>query len=200
MAHHRADAHADIHDIIARRWSPRSFDASQALEHQKLLSCLEAARWAPSCYGDEPWRFVVCDRFADEAGWQKLFSCLTPKNQRWAAKAPVLLLACAGATFRASGNPNRWAQYDTGAAVMSLSLQATAEGLASRQIGGFDADKARAAFAIPDDFTPMVAIALGYRAGIDTLDEDFHAPELDERKRRPLGDHCFAGTWNRPLA
>lgn len=200
MAHPRANAYTDIHDIIAKRWSPRSFDASQPLDREKLLACLEAARWAPSCFGDEPWRFIVCDRFADETIWQRLFSCLTPKNQRWADKAPVLLLACAGSIFRASGNPNRWAQYDTGAAVMSLCLQATAEGLASRQIGGFDTEKARAGFAIPDAYTPMVVIALGYQAGIDGLDEDFHALELGGRNRRPLGEHCFAGTWDKPFA
>lgn len=200
MSETRANAQADIHDLIARRWSPRAFDAEKPVEHDKLLACLEAARWAPSCFGDEPWRFIVCDRFVDEASWQKLRDCLVPKNQLWADKAPVLLLSCAASKFHANGNPNRWGEYDTGAATVSLCLQATALGLASHQMGGFDVDKARATFNIPDEYTPMAAIALGYQADIDNLDEAFHDPELNERRRRPLGEIFFAGEWDKELA
>jgi len=200
MSETRANAATTIEPLIAHRWSPRSFDTNRPVEHHKLLACLEAARWAPSCFGDEPWRFIVCDKSTDPDGWQKLLDCLTPKNQLWAQHAPVLLLSCAGSAFRANGNPNRWAQYDTGAAAVSICLQATALGLASHQMGGFDVDKARAAFGIPDEFQPMAAMALGYQAGVDSLDEGFHALELGERKRQPLGGCFFAGDWDQPLA
>lgn len=200
MSHERANAHTDIHDIIAKRWSPRAFDADKRVEADQLAACLEAARWAPSCFGEEPWRFIVCDRHADEAAWQKLHGCLTEKNQSWAGKAPVLILACAGSAFREGGNPNRWAQYDTGAAAVSLCLQATALGLASHQMGGFDADKVRSEFSIPAEYTPMTTVALGYQSGIDDLDEGFHGLELGERKRRNVGEHFYAGAWNSPFA
>ncbi len=199
MSHERANAHTDIHDIIAKRWSPRAFDAAKPVEADRLAACLEAARWAPSCFGEEPWRFIVCDRFADADAWQRLHDCLAEKNQLWAGKAPVLILACAGSIFRANGNPNRWAQYDTGAAAVSLCLQATALGLASHQMGGFDAEKARSAFAIPAEYTPMATVALGYQTHVGELDEGFHALELGERKRRDLGEHFYAGAWETPF-
>lgn len=200
MSQTRGNATAEIHELIARRWSPRAFDGARPVERNKLLACLEAARWAPSCFGDEPWRFIVCDKTEDATGWQKLFDCLTPKNRMWAGQAPVLLLSCAGYNFRTNGNPNRWAQYDTGAAAVSLCLQATALGLASHQMGGFDADKARTSFNIPDDYQPMAAMALGYQAGIDGLDSAFHGLELGDRQRQPLGSCFFGGDWNQPLA
>jgi len=200
MSHERANAHTDIHDIIARRWSPRAFDPERPVEADALATCLEAARWAPSCFGEEPWRFVVCDRHADKAAWQRLHDCLTEKNRLWAGKVPVLILACADSVFRMGGNPNRWAQYDTGAAVVSLCLQATALGLASHQMGGFEIDKARAGFAIPTEYTPMTVVALGHQAHVDRLDEGFHAPELGARRRRELGEHFYAGAWNTPFA
>lgn len=200
MSQTRANAAAEIHELLARRWSPRAFDASRPVERDKLLACLEAARWAPSCYGEQPWRFIVCDKANDAAGWQKMFDCLTPKNQMWAGQAPVLLLSCSGSSFLANDNPNRWAQYDTGAASVSICLQATALGLASHQMGGFDIDKARAAFNIPSDYQPMAAMALGYQAGIDSLDEAFHGLELGERQRQPLGTCFFRGDWHRPIA
>lgn len=200
MSHERANAHTDIHDIIARRWSPRAFDAGRPPEPEKLAACLEAARWAPSCFGDEPWRFIVCDRHADAEAWRRLHDGLTPKNQSWAGRAPVLILACAGTVFRQGGKPNRWGEYDTGAAAVSLCLQATALGLASHQMGGFDAEALRTAFAIPAAYTPMAVIALGYQAQIDGLDEGFHAAEQGARQRRDLGAHVYAGAWGNPFA
>ena len=200
MSHERANAHTDIHDIIARRWSPRAFDAGNRVDRDKLAACLEAARWAPSCFGEEPWRFLVCDRHADEGAWQGLHDCLSEKNQSWAGSVPVLILVCAGSAFRANGSPNRWAQYDTGAAAVSLGLQAPALGLASHKRGGFDAERARERFAIPDAYTPMTVVALGYPTHAGGLDAGFHALELGERRRRELGEHFYAGAWDAPFA
>jgi len=198
MSQIRSNAAAEIHPVLANRWSPRAFAANRKIDHETLLACLEAARWAPSCFGDEPWRFIVCDKNTDEAAWERLLGCLAPKNQLWAKSAPVLLLACAVANFR-KGNPNRWGQYDTGAASISLCVQAEAMGLASHQMGGFDADAARAAFSIPGEVTPMAAIALGYQAPADDLEEPFRTTELAERNRQPLGENFFAGSWETPL-
>lgn len=130
----------------------------------------------------------------DAAPWQALLDCLVPKNRQWAARAPVLILMSAAGSFR-NGRPNRWGEYDTGQAAMSLCLQATALGLASHQMGGFDADAAREAFSIPAGFTPMAVIALGHAGDADALDEDLLASETAERHRRPLAA-CFGrGRW-----
>jgi len=198
MSEVRGNAQTDIHPILASRWSPRAFNAARPVERSKLIACLEAARWAPSCFGDEPWRFIVCDLSQDKDTWQRLLDCLTPKNQEWAKNAPVLMLACSAAQFR-KGNPNRWGGYDTGQAAISLCLQAGSLGLASHQMGGFDSEAVRTAFDIPADFTPMAAIALGYRADAGILDEGFRNVELTGRQRRPMGESFFAGGWNQPV-
>ncbi len=190
-----AETQVSIHDLIARRWSSRAFDPDRRVSREQRLVLLEAARWAPSCFGDEPWRYVVCDRFADEAAWHKAFACLGEKNQRWAKHAPILMLAASGSHFTHNGNPNRWGQYDTGAASENLCLQATALGLAVHQMGGFDADKAQKAFAIPEGFTPMAMIAIGYPGDPATLDPEFYDREMVERARKPLQERFFAGTW-----
>ncbi|MBL1275410.1 MAG: nitroreductase family protein [Ectothiorhodospiraceae bacterium] len=75
---------APVDELIAKRWSPRAFDSTKMLEEKQVLALLEAARWAPSCFGEEPWRYVVCDRNKDEAAWEKLLGCLAEKNQLWA--------------------------------------------------------------------------------------------------------------------
>ena len=164
-----------INEIIQNRWSPRAFAADKAISHDDLLALLEAARWAASCFNDQPWRFVVFDKSADADSWQNALSILAEKNQLWAKNAPVLMLAVAMDNFNHNNQPNRWAMYDTGAACANLSLQATALGLIVHQMGGFNAEKARALFSLPDDCTPMAMLAVGYQADAEILTEDFKA-------------------------
>ncbi|MDP2879630.1 MAG: nitroreductase family protein, partial [Sulfuricella sp.] len=90
-----ASTQVDIHDIIARRWSCRAFDASKPVSREQIVALLEAARWAPSCFGDEPWRFIVWDKNSDAAAWQEAFDCLGEWNQNWVKNAPVLMLTTA---------------------------------------------------------------------------------------------------------
>jgi len=188
-----------IHDLMTRRWSPRAFDASRPVTRTQLVSLLEAMRWAPSCNGVEPWRFMVWDRHRDPEGFQRAFDCLNDSNKIWVQHAPVLMLSIAGPDPLSGGRPNRFNQHDTGAASMSLALQAVALGLAAHQMGGYNAEKARAAFAIPADYMPMAMIAVGYQASPEVLDEETKKKELNPRARKPLGERFFEGGWGTPF-
>ncbi len=88
-----------IHELLARRWSPRAIDPAKPVARAQLVALLEASHGAPSCFNDQPWRYLVWDRFHDTAAWQRAFQCLTPVNQSWVKNAPVLLLATAGNAF-----------------------------------------------------------------------------------------------------
>jgi len=184
-----------VDESIAKRWSPRAFDPTKVLEKNQVLGLLEAARWAPSCFGEEPWRFIVCDRNVDTAAWEKLLSCLAEKNQLWARNAPLLMLATSVPTFTHNGKHNRWSQYDLGAASENVCLQAASMGLQAHQMGGFDGDKARAAFGIPADIDIMAALAVGYVGAIAELHEDFRESEEGVRARKPVGECFYAGQW-----
>lgn len=200
MQQKTATTSVKIHDIIQARWSPRAFAADKPVSHADLLALLEAARWASSCFNDQPWRFVVCDKSTDAQSWEKAFAILAEKNKLWAKNAPVLILAVAMQNFNHNGSPNRWAVYDTGAACANLSLQATALGLVVHQMGGFDAEKARAVFNLPSDCTPMAMMAVGYQADVEVLDEDFKASELAARSRATLQERFYAGAWGKGVA
>jgi nitroreductase len=191
-----------IHDLLASRWSGRAYDATRPVTPEQVIGLMEAARWAPSCYGDQPWRFIVWDRNSNSnaGGWQQAFDCLSPGNQGWVKNAPLLLLVTADTLFNHNGQPNRWAQYDSGAAAENLCLQAEALGLMAHQMGGFDADKARAAFDIPSQYTPMAMIAVGYPADHATFSTEVQQRETAPRKRRALGELFFAGAWGKPVA
>ena len=189
-----------IHDLMTRRWSSRAYDPKRPVSREQLAALVEAARWAPSCNGDEPWRYLIWDRSRDPEGFQKAFDCLSENNRKWVKNVPVLMLSTAGNAFGATGKPNRWTQHDTGAASVSLALQAVALGLMVHQMGGFDAEKARAAFSIPAEYTPMAMIAIGYQTTPDILDDETKAKELRPRARKPVAETFFEGGWGKGFA
>lgn len=188
-----------IDKTLAERWSGRAYDASKAITSEQTIALLEAARWAPSCMGDQPWRIVVWDKHVDATAWQKAFDCLAPSNQTWVQHAPLLFLICVDTLFSKNAQPNRWAEYDTGAAAQNLCLQASSMGLMAHQLGGFDAEKTREAFHIPAQFTLMAMISVGYPVSESAIPEDLLARETAERSRRPLGELFYQGAWENPI-
>src|SRR4051794_15453515 len=120
MSHHdRADVQHPVHDIIRRRWSPRAFDPNRPVSADQLHTLLEAARWAPSSFNEQPWAFLVATH-DDPDGFRMMLSCLMEKNQQWAKDAPVLMISVAHKTFTKTGAPNRHAFHDVGQAVANL--------------------------------------------------------------------------------
>jgi nitroreductase len=186
-----------IHELFERRWSPRAFSA-RAVEPEKLRSLLEAARWAASCFNEQPWSFIVAAKEDEGDAYERLLSCLAEANALWAGRAPVLMLSVARLTFKRNDKPNRHAFHDVGQAAAHLALQATASGLAVHQMAGFDLSKARELFSIPEGFEPVAAIALGYPGEPEDLPEDLRARESAPRTRLPFGEFVFGESWGRP--
>ena len=181
-------------DVIRNRWSPAIY-SPQSLEPDKLLSILEAARWAPSSYNAQPWSFLV-SRKEDPEGFARMLSSLVPGNMTWAQHAPVLMISVARLQFENNGKPNRHALHDTGIATGFLMLQAAAFGIMAHGMAGFDPNRARELYEIPETHEPVAAIALGYPG------EEAGAPEelLKRNKRRPrrtLDQFVFEGEWGR---
>jgi len=195
MIEKRAETEVPINELLANRWSGRAFDVTRDISQDQFMGLFEAIRWSPSCYGDQPWRYIVCGKATNKDSWQMAFECLAEGNQTWAQHAPVLLLAIADTVLSQNGKPNRWGQYDTGAASMSLCVQATELGLMVHQMGGFNADKAKELFEIPEQYIPMAMIAIGYQLAMEEIPEEQKERELAERARRPLLDSIFDGKW-----
>lgn len=192
-----ADTQHPIHDLIKRRWSPRAF-SDQQIEAEKLHMLLEAARWAPSSNNEQPWRFIVANK-DHETEWNRLLACLVEGNRKWAYRAPVLILSVASLNFQDDSTPNRHALHDTGMAVENLVLQATALGLATHQMAGFDVEKARADLKIPSGYEPVAMIAVGYPGDLAFLPDRLRERELQPRSRQPISEWTFSGQWGEPL-
>ena len=185
-----------IHDHLAQRWSPRAF-ADRPVNAELLGSLFEAARWAASCFNEQPWRFIVAHREQPEE-YALMKSCLTEGNQGWAMSAPVLGLGIAKQTFSRNGKPNRFAHHDLGLATAGLMVQATACGLHVHVMGGIHPERAVELFHVPDDFHVLTGFAIGYLGDPDTLAEDMRVSELEARSRKPLEEIVFSSGWGRP--
>jgi nitroreductase len=182
-----------IHDLLARRWSPRAFD-ERSVDTDTLRTLFEAARWAPSSNNEQPWRFIVATK-QHQTDWNRLFECLAEGNRRWAFRAPVLVLSVASLHFEDDGKPNRHAFHDTGLATENFVLQATAQGLVAHQMAGFDLEKARLDLRIPAGYEPVAMIAVGYPGDPALLPERLRERELRPRDRRPIAAWTFSGQW-----
>ena len=188
-----------IDQTIAERWSGRAYDANQAVSKEQTIALLEAARWAPSCMGEQPWRFVVFNKAEDPVAWQKAFGCLVEGNQVWVKNAPWLCLVCADKLFSKNAQPNGWAEYDAGAAAQNLCLQASSMGLMAHQMGGFDAGKAREVFNIPEQYVLKAMISVGHPIDVANIPAELRERETAPRSRRALGELFFDGAWENPI-
>jgi nitroreductase len=186
-----APASTGVHDLILSRWSPRAF-ADKPVAAEDLDKIFTAASWAASSSNEQPWRFLVGHNGDDTH--TKIFDSLVEFNQNWAKSAPVLILTLAKTTFTKDGSNNGWALHDTGAAAATMCLQATALGMHTHGMAGFDKDKVRAAFELPAEYTTAAVWALGYLGEVGTLPDYLQKMELAPRTRKPLSELVF-NSW-----
>lgn len=179
-----ATTSAPILDVLAERWSPRSFDTTATISDETLASLLEAARWSPSASNSQPWRFIVARRGTPE--FDRVAKHLVGFNAAWAGSAAALVVALAE-TVDADGKPRPWAVYDLGQAVAHLSIQAHHDGLHVHQMAGFEKDGLREEFAIDERFDPVTVAAIGVVGDPESLANDvLREREVAPRTRLPL--------------
>ena len=184
---------APIHELIRNRWSPRAF-AGRPVAPEVLQSLFEAARWAPSSNNEQPWAYLVATK-GDAENFAKMLSILVEFNAGWAQHAPVLALSVVHLKTQREGRPNRVAMHDVGSASAQLTFEANAQGLLVHQMAGFDAQKARQVFAIPEDWEPVAAMAIGYPGDPQSLPDKLQERELAPRLRKPLAEFVMTGVW-----
>jgi nitroreductase len=192
----RAKPDHPILDVIASRWSPYGYD-DRSVSAEDLRSVFEAARWAPSSFNEQPWRYIVVTR-DDMEEFERLLSCLTEANQAWAKAAPVLALGVVKLEFTHNGTTNRVAIHDLGQASASLTVEAVSRGLSVHQMAGILPDRAREIYGVPDGFEVVTALAIGYAADPDSLPERLKKRDTTPRRRKPLEDIVFGGKWDEP--
>lgn len=180
-----------VDPLFVHRWSPRAMSGEPIAEHQ-LMTLLEAARWAPSSYNEQPWR--VCYARRGGAHFDEFMSFLVEANQAWCKGAGALIVMTSKKTFSRNGKPNVVHTFDAGAAWENLALQGAAMGLVCHAMAGFDASKARAGLGVPEDFDLHAMIAVGKPGRIEDLPADMREGEKPS-PRKPIAEWAFDGRF-----
>lgn len=186
----RAQTSTPVNEIIATRRSPRSLDATAEISNQDLRAALEAARWAPSAFNGQPWRFFIGKR--GDQTFAQILSSLGEFNQLWAKNASALILV-AGKDKKADGTPHSAYLYDCGLAVAQLSVEIHDRGYVAHQMTGFDKDAAQNAVEVPAELKPVVVIAVGRQDSPEKLPEQMAAREVAPRERLSLEEIVLKG-------
>lgn len=184
-----SDTEVPLVDLLDERWSPRSYDATATISDEQLTALLEAARWAPSASNMQPRRFIVGRR--GTATFETILANLMGFNTVWAGNAAALVVAIAE-TATEDGDVRRWAEYDLGAAMSALSVQAHAEGLHTHQMGGIEVAGLSRAFDLPERLLPVTVTAIGVVDSADKLPEKLAERETLPRTRLPLDELVLA--------
>lgn len=188
---HRTADHP-IEELFLRRWSPRAM-TGESISTEELMRLFEAARWAPSTYNEQEWRFLYAPR--ESAHWQTFFELLSDGNKPWCKHAAVLILAASCKVMSRNGKPNPVHSLDTGLAVQNLLLQGTTMNLVCHGMAGFNQQKARVDLKLPDDYEPECMIAVGRPGDPDDLPEDYRKMDLEPSGRKPLSEIIAEGPF-----
>jgi nitroreductase len=186
----RAETIVPVNEIIATRRSPRSFDESAVISDQDILGILEAARWAPSAFNGQPWRFFVGKR-GDEH-FAQILTSLGQFNQSWAQSSSALILVAAK-TVKSDGSIHADYQFDCGLAVGQLVIETHHRGLIAHQMTGFDKEIAQRELSIPAELVPVVVIAIGKQDLPEKLSGPLLEREQAKRERLPLSEIVVKG-------
>jgi len=176
----------NIMQEIKDRWSPRAF-STEKIPEEDLQAIMEAASYAPSCFNEQPWRFLLA---SEDKELEIMHSLLTEKNYRWAKNAPVLILVIAHRYFAYNNKENRWHQFDSGTAWGYLSLEAQKRGFITHGMGGFRRKKTRETLNISEDYEIIAVIAVGKMGNKENLEDEFKKEE-SPNTRRPLEDSAW---------
>ena len=182
-----------INSLILNRWSPRSMSGEE-LDEDTIMSLFEAARWAPSSYNNQPWRFIYAKR--NTSHWDKLFNLLAEPNKVWTKNAAVLIVVVSRKNFEHNEKYSITHQYDAGAAWENLALEASSRGLAVHAMQGFDYERARIDLQIPDTFDVMAMIAIGKKGPKENLPSQLHEKE-HPNDRKPLAEIVMEGQFKK---
>ncbi|MDR3461313.1 MAG: nitroreductase family protein, partial [Beijerinckiaceae bacterium] len=188
-------ANHPVDPIFLERWSPRAF-TGESIPEAELLTIFEAARWAPSSYNSQPWRFAYALR--DTPDWDVFFDLLVEGNKAWAKNAAALIVVASKIAMQIPGKEIPVESYshsfDAGAAWGYLALQASISGWAAHAMVGFDLPRAAQTLGISAEYRVEAAVAIGRKADPATLPDALKAREVPNG-RAPIETLIKAGKF-----
>ena len=171
----------EVDDLFINRWSPRAM-SGETISDDELFSLFEAARWAPSSYNHQPWRFVYAKK--DTEYWEKLFDFLLEGNQVWVKNAAVIVVLISKTTSDYNQSFMRTHSFDSGAAWENLALQGSHNGLVVHGMSGLDYEKATSELGLTDEYKVEMMFAIGKPGKTEELPEKLQEIEKPSGRKK----------------
>ena len=181
-----------LNNIITKRKSIRDFNSTE-LDDEVITTLFEAARRAPSAFNEQPWRFILADR-SNKEEFDSMLDVLFEKNREWAKNASLLVIVLSKKILSKNNQLNKHYMYDTASAVANLTFQANSLDLYVHQMGGFDKLKTIEKYLVPDEYEPVVVLAVGRKETSDVRTNEMQI----ELNRLPLYDILFENKFAKP--
>jgi len=179
------DALEGVDPLFVDRWSPRAL-LSDPIDQETLNRIFEAARWAPSAYNEQPWRFYTSTPETFEA----YLSLLMDGNKPWAKDAAVIGFLVGKKTFTLNAQDNASYQLDCGSAWMSMALQAHIEGLYTHGMAGIEREAILEHFNLdPNEYFALMGFTIAKKGDPATLPDNYRKMEA------PSGRKSLAEIW-----
>lgn len=181
-----------VNELFLKRWSPRAMSGEE-ITNEELKSLFEAARWAPSSFNGQPWRFIYAKK--NTQYWDDLFNLLVPANQAWCKNAAVLVVIISRKTFEYNNKLSKTHSFDTGAAWENLALQGFLNNLVIHGMEGFDYDKAQNDLNIPKDYKVEAMFAIGKHSKLEILPKELQEKDKILSNRKKIEEFIFEGKF-----
>ena len=181
----------DITPMILNRWSARAM-SGEPLTEKELMPLFEAARWAPSSFNGQPWRFLYARR--DTKHWETFFNLLGDWNRQWCKNAAALIVVISRKNFEHNGKPSRTHEFDTGAAWENFALEGTRRGLVVYGMEGFSYDRVRKDLSVPDAYDIECMVAVGRQGRKEDLPPEMQKSEVMS-DRKPVKEFVTEGPF-----
>ncbi len=180
-----------IDQLFLNRWSPRAMSGEE-IEDELLMTLFEAARWAPSSYNAQPWRFIYAKK--KTAQFQTMFDALVEFNQSWCKNAALLCVVISRKNFEKNEKPAKTHSFDAGAAWENLALQGSLLGLVVHGMQGFDYEKIKKDLGVPVSYEVEAMFAVGKPGNPEELPEEAKKKEFPST-RKPLEEIIMEGSF-----
>ena len=173
----------ELREVISKRRSYRSIEPFE-VTGEIIEDLAEAAGLAPSCFNNQPWRFVFV--YSREQ-IQKMNDAVSSGN-KWAHNSGMYIAVISKKDLDCVVKDREYYLFDTGMAFAQLSLRAVDLGLVVHAMAGFDEKMVKEALNIPEEYTVITVAGVGKKTTeiSNDLSEGQRKTELERPPRISL--------------
>lgn len=168
----------DVKQAIHTRRAYRSLEPVEITD-ELIGDLAESAQLTPSCFNNQPWRFVFAH---DPEVLKKLHGAMSRGNE-WVQAASMIIAVFSREDLDCRVRGRDYYLFDTGMATAFIMLRATELGLVAHPIAGYREDQVKEILGIPEDVKVITLVIVGRHS--ETIGPLLSEKQVESEKERP---------------